>query len=89
MKLKKIVEQMAYPGIQSFLTSKYRGQNVHKKEIKFNKLILKQNTSEHSHLTLACRWEVWTFDEIGEGECSFDLFYDVKNDKWKITKGCE
>jgi len=89
LKLKKIVKQMTYPGIQSFLMSKYSGQNIHKMQIKYNKLVLKQNTSVHSHLTIAYKWEVWTFYEIGQGECSFDLFYDVKNDKWNITKGCE
>jgi hypothetical protein len=89
LELKKIVEQMAYPGIQSFLTSKYSGQNIHKKKIEFKELVLKQNTRAYSHFTVAYKWEVWTFDEIGEGECSFDLFYYVKNDKWNITKGCE
>ena len=89
LKLKKIVKQMTYPGIQSFLMSKYSGQNIHKMQIKYNKLVLKQNTSVHSHLTIAYKWEVWTFYEIGEGECSFDLFYYVENDKWNITKGCE
>jgi len=64
LELRKIAEQMAYPGMQSFLTSKYSGRNIHKKMIKFKKLVLKQNTGVSSHLTIVYTWEVWTFDEI-------------------------
>ena len=87
--LKNIITQLTYPEVQSFVTSKYSDQNIHKKQIKFHKLALKQNNNLSSHFTVFYKWEVWTFREIGEGTCSLDILYDVEKDKWRITKGCE
>ena len=89
MDLKKIIEHKTYPGMQSFLTSKYSGQNIHKKQIKLHELVLNQNDRLSAHFTVLYKWEVWTFNEIGEGRCSFDTYYDVKKDKWHITRECE
>ncbi len=89
LELKNIIKQLTHPEVQSFVTSKYSDQNVHKKQIKFHKLALKQNNNLSSHFTAFYKWEGWTFSEIGEGTCSIDIFYEVKKDKWRITKGCE
>jgi len=87
--LKNIIEHITRPSVQSFLISKYSGQNIHKKQIKFSKIALRQNSGQSAYFTVLYRWEVWTFNEIGEGECSFDLVYDVKKDAWNINRGCE
>ena len=89
LELKNIIKKLTHPEVQSFVTSKYSDQNVHKKQIKFHKLALKQNNNTSSHFTVFYKWEVWTFSEIGEGTCSIDIFYNVEKDKWRITKGCE
>ncbi|MEE8552384.1 MAG: serine/threonine-protein kinase [Desulfobacterales bacterium] len=89
LELKNIIKQLTHPEVQSFLTSKYSDQNIHKKQIKFHKLALKQNNNLFSHFTVFYKWEVWTFSEIGEGTCPIDIFYEVEKDKWRITKGCE
>jgi serine/threonine protein kinase len=89
LELKNIIKKLTHPEVQSFVTSKYSDQNVHKKQIKYHKLALKQNNNISSHFTVFYKWEVWTFSEIGEGTCSIDIFYEVKKDKWRITKGCE
>ena len=89
LELKNIITQLTDPEVQSFVTSKYSDQNIHKKQIKFHKLALKQNNNLSSHFTVFYKWEVWTFREIGEGTCSIDIVHDVEKDKWRITKGCE
>jgi hypothetical protein len=89
LELKNIITQLTYPEVQSFVTSKYSDQNVHKKQIAFHKLALKQNNNISSHFTVFYKWEVWTFSEIGEGTCSIDIIYNIEKDKWRITKGCE
>jgi len=87
--LNNIIKRLTYPRVYSFLKSKYSGQNVHKKQIEFHKLKLKQNSGTASYFNVSYKWEVWTFNEIGEGQCSLDLYYDVEHDKWTITKECE
>jgi serine/threonine protein kinase len=89
LELKNLITQLTHPEVQSFVTSKYSDQNIHKKQIEFHKLALKQNNGLSSHFTVSYKWEVWTFKEIGEGTCLIDIYYDVKEDKWRITKGCE
>jgi serine/threonine protein kinase len=89
LELKNIIKQLTYPKVQSFLTSKYSGQSVHKKQITFQKITLNENTALSSHFTVVYRWEVWTFTELGEGSCSLGISYSPKKDDWEITKGCE
>ncbi len=89
LELKNIIKEVTYPKVQSFLSSKYSGQNVHKKQINFKNLTLTENTALSSHFTVFYRWEVWTFNELGEGTCSLEISYHVKKDDWEITKGCD
>ncbi len=94
-KLKKIIElrdlilRLTYNDVKTYLTSKYSGRNIHKKDIKFDKLILNRNTEIYSEFTIYYKWEVWTFSEIGEGNCSLDIRYDANQDKWEIIRECE
>ncbi|MBL0716806.1 MAG: hypothetical protein JJV89_02045 [Desulfosarcina sp.] len=75
--------------VKAYLTYRYRGRNIHKKQIKFDHLILKKSTSRSSVFTIFYKWEVWTFNEQGDGICSLDAEYNVEQDKWKITRACE
>jgi hypothetical protein len=50
------------------------------------KLLLAQNTMLQSRYTVFFNWEVWTFNEIGNGTCLVDVFYDVQKDEWKTSK---
>jgi serine/threonine protein kinase len=87
--LKSVIKKITYPSVQSFLTSKYSGQSIHKKLIKISELELRQNTGQSAHFTAVYKWEVWTFSEIGEGRCSLDAAYDVEKDTWQIMRGCK
>ena len=87
--LKNSILRLTYNHVKAYLTSKYRGRNTHKKQIKFDNLILNKSTSRSSVFTIFYKWEVWTFSEQGDGICSLDVEYNVEQDKWKITRKCE
>ncbi|WDN90695.1 hypothetical protein BuS5_03666 [Desulfosarcina sp. BuS5] len=89
MELKDLIIGLTHNDVKAYLTSKYSGRNIHKKNIKFNDLILNRNTGIYSEFTIYYKWEVWTFSEIGEGKCSLDIRYDANQDKWKIIRECE
>ena len=89
MELKGLILSLTHNDVKTYLASKYSGRNIHKKHIKFDKLILNKNTGISSEFTISYRWEVWTFSEIGEGVCSLDIRYDANQDKWQITRECE
>ena len=89
IELKGLILRLTYNDVKTYLTSKYSGRNIHKKDIKFDKLILNRNTGIYSEFTIYYKWEVWTFSEIGEGNCSLDIRYNVNQDKWEIIRECE
>jgi len=89
LKLKDQVERFGYPVVQSFLSSKYGGRLIHKKQINLRGISLKQNTRERSQFFAYFNWEVWTFNEIGRGECPVEIVYNAEEDRWKIARGCE
>ena len=89
LELKDQVERFGYPVVQSFLSSKYGGRLIHKKQINLRGISLKQNTREHSRFSAYFSWEVWTFNEIGRGECPIEIIYHAEEDRWKIARGCE
>jgi hypothetical protein len=89
MELKDIIISLTKNKVKTYLTYIYSGKNIHKKNIRFNRLTLKRNSGAFSEFTIFYRWEVWTFSEIGEGVCSLDIRYDADQDKWKILRECE
>jgi len=89
IELKDLILRLTYNDVKTYLTSKYSGRNIHKKDIKFNKLILNRNTGIYSEFTIYYKWEIWTFSEIGDGNCSLDIRYDANQDKWEIIRECE
>jgi hypothetical protein len=89
MELKDLILRLTYNDVKAYLTSKYSGRNIHKKNIKFDDLVLRRNTGIYSEFTIYYKWEVWTFSEIGEGKCSLDIRYDANQDEWEIIRECE
>jgi hypothetical protein len=89
IELKDLILRLTYNDVKTYLTSKYSGRNIHKKDIKFDKLILNRNTGIYSEFTIYYKWEIWTFSEIGDGNCSLDIRYDANQDKWEIIRECE
>jgi len=87
--MKNSILRLTYDHAKAYLTSKYRGKNIHKKQIKFDKLILNKSTGNSSVFTIFYKWEVWTFNEPGEGTCSLDVEYNVEQDEWEITHECK
>ncbi|MCD6185336.1 MAG: hypothetical protein J7K84_06030 [Deltaproteobacteria bacterium] len=87
--MKDSILRLTYNHVKAYLTSIYRGRNIHKKQIKFDELILNKSTSRSSVFTISYKWEVWTFNKQGEGICSLDVEYNVEQDEWKITRECE
>ncbi len=89
MELKDIIISLTNNKVKTYLTYRYSGKNIHKKNIRFNSLTLNRNSGAFSEFTIVYRWEVWTFSEIGNGVCSLDIRYDAGQDKWKIIRECE
>ncbi len=89
MELKDIIISLTNNKVKAYLTYRYSGKNIHKKNIRFSSLTLNRNSGAFSEFTIVYRWEVWTFSEIGDGVCSLDIRYDADQDKWKIIRECE
>ena len=68
---------------------KYSDETIHKKDIKYQRVNLKNNTSKQSLYMVDYKWEVWRFKGIDEGACSVEIAYDVAKNSWEVIKGCE
>ncbi len=75
--------------MESYVLAKYSDETIHKKDIKYQRVHLKENTGRQSNYTVDYTWEVWRFKGIDEGACSVEIAYDVAKDSWKLIKGCE
>ncbi|MBW2220259.1 MAG: hypothetical protein JRF40_12335 [Deltaproteobacteria bacterium] len=85
-KLEPIIEDLAVREVRALLREYYTGQQVHKKQIELEKLLLTQNTLLQSRYAAFFNWEVWTFNDIDNGACFVEVFYDVDKDEWNTLK---
>ena len=86
--LQKLIRSKTEPRVESYVLSKYSDEAIHKKDIKFRRISLKENTSARSSYVVDYQWEVWRFKGIEEGVCSVEIAYDVTKNAWEILKGC-
>jgi len=87
--LRKLIRSKTEPLVESYVLSKYSDETIHKKDIKYQRVNLKNNTSNQSSYVVDYKWEVWRFKGVDEGACSVEIAYDVAKDSWKLVKGCE
>ncbi|MFC1876466.1 protein kinase [Thermodesulfobacteriota bacterium] len=87
--LRKLIRSKTEPLVESYVLSKYSDEAIHKKDIKYQRIHLKENTSEQSNYMVDYTWEVWRFKGIDEGACSVEIVYKVAKDSWELIKGCE
>jgi serine/threonine protein kinase/cbb3-type cytochrome oxidase subunit 3 len=85
----KLIRSKTEPLVESYVSSKYSGEAIHKKDIKYQRIHLKENTSKQSTYMVDYKWEVWRFKGVDEGACSVEIAYDVTKDSWGLIKGCE
>ncbi|MDX2446480.1 MAG: protein kinase [Desulfobacterales bacterium] len=87
--LRKLIRSKTEPRVESYVLSKYSNETFHKKDIKYQRVTLKNNTSRQSSYVVDYTWEVWRFKGVDEGACSIEIVYDVAKDSWKLVQGCE
>ena len=87
--LRKLIRSKTQPLVESHVMLKYSDETIHKKDIKYQRVNLKNNTSKQSLYMVDYKWEVWRFKGIDEGACSVEIAYDVAKNSWEIIKGCE
>jgi len=87
--LRKLIRSKTESLVDSHVMSKYGDETIHKKDIKYQRIDLKSNTSKKSSYLIDYIWEIWLFKGIEEGACSIEIAYDVARDKWEIVQGCE
>lgn len=87
--LRKLVRSKTEPLVDAHVMSKFGGETIHKKDIKYQRMTLKESTGSTSRFRIDYTWEIWLFKGITEGNCSIEMAYDVAKDTWKITEGCE
>ena len=87
--LRKLIRSKTEPLVESYVLSKYSDETIHKQDIKYKGLNLKNNTSKQSRYMVDYTWEVWRFKGIEEGVCSVVIAYDVVTDSWELIEGCE
>lgn len=87
--LRKLIRSKTKPLVESHVMQKYINETIHKKDIKYQRVNLKNNTSKQSLYMVDYKWEVWRFKGIDEGACSVEIAYDVAKDSWVLIKGCE
>ncbi len=87
--LKKIIRSKTESLVDAYVMSKFGGETIHKKDIKYKRLKLAESTGSKSRYHVDYTWEIWLFKGITEGTCSIDMAYEVAQDSWKIIKGCE
>ena len=85
----KLIRSKTEPLVESYVWSKYGDEAIHKKDIKYQRIHLKENTSKQSTYMVDYKWEVWRFKGVDEGACSVEIAYDVTKDSWGLIKGCE
>jgi len=87
--LRKLVRSKTEPLVEFYLLSKYSDETIHKKDIKYRRVTLKNSTSMQSSYVVDYTWEVWRFKGVDEGACSVEIAYDVAKDSWKRVHGCD
>ncbi len=87
--LKKFIRSKTERLVDTHVMSKFSGETVHKKDIKYLRLKLQESTSSKSRYVVDYSWEIWMFKGVSEGSCSVDIAYEVTQDTWKILKVCE
>jgi serine/threonine protein kinase len=87
--LRQLVRSKTEPLVDAHVMSKFGGETVHKKDIKYRRMLLEESTSSKSRFRVDYTWEIWLFKGITEGNCSIEMAYEVAKDTWKINKGCE
>ncbi|MCP3955922.1 MAG: hypothetical protein GY697_27470, partial [Desulfobacterales bacterium] len=85
-KLGPVIGNLAKKEARAFLTKKYSGKQVHKKQIDLHTLSLTQNTLLQSRYEVLFNWEIWTFTDIAKGRCSVEVRYDAEKDEWKTMQ---
>ncbi len=87
--LRQLVRSKTEPLVDAHVMSKFGGETIHKKDIKYQRTTLEESTDSKSRFRVDYTWEIWLFKGITEGNCSIEMVYEVSKDTWKIIKGCE
>jgi len=87
--LRKLIRSKTEPVVESYVLAKFSDETIHKKDIKYQRVHLKENTGKRSKYTVDYTWEIWRFKGIDQGACSVEIAYDVARDSWELIKGCE
>jgi len=88
-KLRKLIRSKTEPLVDAHLMSKFGGETIHKKDIKYQRMKLQESNGSLSRYRVDYTWEIWLFKGISEGSCSVEMVYEVAPDAWKIIKKCE